>query len=188
MVNNKGAAYLDGIKWVPILEVGNRANEIETGGVNVVKNPAPQDMDRLKANPDLVITEFPALANYWISTQPREHRRSASTTCACARRSRTPSIARASAQSLYFGHAAATYGPIAPNYKWYDNGVEQFNQFDLDKAKSLLEEAGWTEGSAASARRPARSSPGSTSTTAASRPRRRSTRPSSPCSRTSASR
>ena len=51
------------------------------------------------------------------------------------------------AQSLYFGHAAATYGPLPPNYKWYDTGVEQFNQFDLDKAKSLLEEAGWTEGS-----------------------------------------
>jgi peptide/nickel transport system substrate-binding protein len=145
-VNNKGPAYLDGIKWVPILEVGNRANEIETGGVNVVKNPAPQDVDRLKANPDLVITEFPALANYWISINH------ANTDLGFddlrVRQALSAAIDREGlAQSLYFGHAAATYGPIAPNYKWYEPGVEQFNQFDVDKAKSLLEEAGWTEGS-----------------------------------------
>ena len=146
-VANKGAAYLDGIKWVPILEVGNRANEIESGGVNVVKNPAPQDMERLKANPDLVITEFPSLANYWIDLNNADNearlRRPAGAPGAC----RPRSTARRLAESIYFGHAAATYGPIAPNYKWYEPGVEQFNQFDLDKAKSLLEEAGWTEGS-----------------------------------------
>ena len=48
--------------------------------------------------------------------------------------------------SIFFGQAVATYGPIASNYKWYDSGVEQFNQFDPEQAKSLLDGAGWTEG------------------------------------------
>ena len=43
-VTNPGPAYLDSVKWVPILEAGQRANEIEGGTVNVVKNPAPQDI------------------------------------------------------------------------------------------------------------------------------------------------
>ena len=39
-VQNTGPAYLDSVKWVPILEAGQRANEIEGGTVQVVKNPA----------------------------------------------------------------------------------------------------------------------------------------------------
>ena len=44
------------------------------------------------------------------------------------------------ADSIFFGQAVATYGPIASNFKWYESGVEQFNQFDPEKAKSLLDE------------------------------------------------
>ena len=47
------------VKWVPILEAGQRANEIEGGTVNVVKNPAGQDIERLQANGDLVTVELP---------------------------------------------------------------------------------------------------------------------------------
>jgi ABC-type transport system substrate-binding protein len=63
---NPGPAYLDSVKWVPILEAGQRANEIEGGTVNVVKNPAPQDTERLLANSDLVVTSFPSLSNYFL--------------------------------------------------------------------------------------------------------------------------
>ena len=38
------------------------------------------------------------------------------------------------------------YGPITPADIFYDPGVEQFNQFDLDKAKSMVAELGWTPG------------------------------------------
>jgi peptide/nickel transport system substrate-binding protein len=145
-IKNKGPAYLDSIKWVPILDVGQRANEIETGGANVVKNPAGQDVDRLKGNSDLVTTEFPALANYWISLDCT--RADYGFDNLAVRQAISHAIDREGlVKALYFGHAAATYGPIAPNYKWYDKGVEQFNQFDPDKAKSMLDAAGWTVGS-----------------------------------------
>ena len=49
------------------------------------------------------------------------------------------------AQAVYFGHAVPTYGPIASNWKWYEAGVEQFNQFDPDTSRTLLDEAGYDE-------------------------------------------
>jgi peptide/nickel transport system substrate-binding protein len=145
-VQNKGAAHLDSVKWVPIVQVGNRANEIETGTVNVVKNPAPQDVDRLMGNGDLVTTQFPALANWWLS--PDCTRKDLGFDDVNVRQAISHAIDREGlAKSLYFGHATATYGPLASNVTWYDKGVEQFNQFDPEKAKSLLDAAGWTMGS-----------------------------------------
>jgi len=145
-VTNPGPAYLDSVKWVPILEPGQRANEIEGGTVNVVKNPAPQDIDRLKGNSDLVTVSFPSLANYFLGLNAQQKKFGFDDVR--VRQAISHAIDRQSlVDSIYFGQAVATYGPIAPNFKWYDSGVEQFNQFDPEKAKALLEEAGWAEGS-----------------------------------------
>ena len=143
---NKGAAYLDSVKWVPLLELGNRANEIETGNVHVVKNPAGQDVERLKSNSDLVTIIFPALANFFIA--PNYQLSELGFDDINVRQAISHAIDRESlVENLYFGQAVATYGPFAPNFKWYDPGVEQFNQFDQAKANELLDGAGWTMGS-----------------------------------------
>ena len=44
---------MDQVQWVPIIEPANRANEMESGTVNAIKNPAAQDVSRLKGNGDL---------------------------------------------------------------------------------------------------------------------------------------
>lgn len=145
-VTNKGSAYLDSVKWVPILEAGQRANEIEGGTVNVVKNPAGQDIERLKGNGDLVVTSFPSLSNYFIGLNAQQTKYGFDDVH--VRQAISMAIDRQSlVDSIFFGQAVATYGPIAPNFKWYEPGVEQFNQFDPEKAKSLLDAAGWKEGS-----------------------------------------
>ena len=116
---NKGPAYLDAVKWVPLLEVGNRANEIETGNVHVVKNPAGQDVERLKSNADLVTITFPALANFFIA--PNYQLTELGFDDVNVRQAMSAAIDRESlVQNLYFGQAVATYGPIASNFKWYD--------------------------------------------------------------------
>jgi len=142
-IENTGAAYLDSVRWVPILEAGQRANEIEGGSVNVVKNPAGADVERLQGNGDLTTVSFPGLSNYFIG--PNHQKTNLGFDDVRVRQAISHAIDRQSlVDSLYFGQAVATYGPIASNFKWYEPGVEEFNQYDPELSASLLDEAGWT--------------------------------------------
>jgi len=128
---------------VPILEAGQRANEIEGGSVNVVKNPAGADVERLQGNGDLTTVSFPGLSNYFIG--PNHQKTNLGFDDVRVRQAISHAIDRQSlVDSLYFGQAVATYGPIASNFKWYEPGVEEFNQYDPELSASLLDEAGWT--------------------------------------------
>ncbi len=145
-VENKGPAYLDSIRWVPIMETANRANELEAGGVDAVKNPAPQDAARLESNPDLVTVEFPQPANFYIALN--QTRTDLGFNDINVRQAISHAIDRNGiAQSVFFGKSVGTQGPIASNWHWYDSGVEKFNGFDLDLAKKMLNDAGWAVGS-----------------------------------------
>ena len=45
---NKGKAYLDGIRWEAILEAAQRAVRIENAEIDTLRNPALQDVARLR--------------------------------------------------------------------------------------------------------------------------------------------
>ncbi len=145
-LGNKGTAYVDAIKWVPITDPPSRANEMEAGTVMAVKNPAGQDVDRLKANSSLIVQEWASTSNSFIALN-----------CDLThlgfdqvdvRQAISHAIDREGiVKSVFFGHAVATYGPLNPNFKWYEKGVEAFNQYDQAKSKSLLDGQGWTVGS-----------------------------------------
>ncbi|MCC6790875.1 MAG: ABC transporter substrate-binding protein, partial [Thermomicrobiales bacterium] len=145
-VTNPGAPYVDTVRFVPILEVSNRANELEAGGVHAVKNPAPQDIERLTSNSDIVVMEWANPANLFINLN--DMKTELGFDDVRVRQAISHAIDRqALADVIYFGHAIPTYGPIASNWKWYEPGVEAFNQYDPEKSKTLLTEAGWTAGS-----------------------------------------
>ena len=144
-VSNPGPAYLDAVQWVPIIEPGQRANEIETGNVHVVKNPAGQDIARLESNPDLTTISFASLSQF---TMNLNHTKTEiGFDDVRVRQAISHAIDRqAIADSLFFGQAEATPGPIASNWKWYEPAVEQFNTFDPERSKALLDGAGWLMG------------------------------------------
>lgn len=145
-VQNKGPAYLDQIKWVPILEPANRPNELTSGGVDAIKNPSPQDAAGLESNPDIVTVEFPGQANFFITLN--QTKTELGFHDIKVRQAISHAIDRDGiAKSVFFGKAVGTPGPIAKNFHWYDSGVEKFNQFDPALAKQMLDAAGWTVGS-----------------------------------------
>jgi peptide/nickel transport system substrate-binding protein len=142
---NKGTAYLDGIRWETILEGAQRAVRIENGEIDTLRNPLTQDVARLEQNPDLSVSSFSEPSGYIMSTNfEREdldfHEQAMRQ--AISHAIDRPSIVSALLDNL----GSPLYGPITPADVYYDPTVEEFNQFDLDQAKALVAELGWTPG------------------------------------------
>lgn len=143
---NKGKAYLDGIRWVAVPEASNRANEVISGNVDVTKNPLPSDLESLESNSDLVVIEKEEAAGLVLGLNFTKTNLGFDDVR--VRQAVSHAIDRTSiVDAILFGHGSPVQGPFPTSYKWYEPGVEQFNQFDPEKAKALLDEAGWTAGS-----------------------------------------
>ncbi len=142
---NKGKAYLDGIRWEPILEAAQRAVRIGNGEIDTLRNPALQDVAQLQGNPDLNVLTFSEPSGY-IFGQNFE-RTDLDFHDVRMRQAISHAIDRAPiVKALLFDQGSPLYGPITPADRFYAPEVEQFNQFDLDRAKALVAELGWTAG------------------------------------------
>ncbi|MDF3042556.1 MAG: peptide transporter [Thermomicrobiales bacterium] len=143
--SNKGKAYLDGIRWDAILEAAQRAVRIENAELDTLRNPALQDVARLETNPDLSVSTFSEPSGYILNTNFERtdldfHEQS-------MRQAISHAIDReAIVTVLLAGLGSPLYGPITPADVFYDPGVEEFNQFDLELARSMVSELGWTPG------------------------------------------
>jgi len=142
---NKGPAYLDGIRWTAILEAAQRAVQIQNGEIDTLRNPALQDVAALQGNSDLNVLTFSEPSGYIFGlnferTELDFHE-------VKMRQAVAQAIDRAAiVQALLFDQGQPLYGPITPADKFYTAEVEQFNQYDLDAAKALVGELGWTAG------------------------------------------
>jgi peptide/nickel transport system substrate-binding protein len=143
---NKGKAYLDAVEWIPITQASERAPQIQTGLVDAIKNPPPQDVATLKSDPSLIVQEFQELSNFFLSVNLGDTELGFDDLR--VRQAISHAIDRqAIVSSIFLGHAAATYGPVMTRWKWYNPAVEQYNQFNTSLAESLLDDAGWKMGS-----------------------------------------
>ena len=142
---NKGKAYLDGIRWEAILEAAQRAVRIENAEIDTLRNPALQDVARLETNPDLSVSSFSEPSGYILSTN--FERTDLDFHELAMRQAISHAIDRqAIVTALLADLGSPLYGPITPADVFYDPAVEEFNQFDLDQAKSMVAELGWTPG------------------------------------------
>jgi peptide/nickel transport system substrate-binding protein len=142
---NKGKAYLDGIRWEAILEAAQRAVRIENAEIDTLRNPALQDVARLETNPDLSVSSFSEPSGYIFS--PSFQRTDLDFHELTMRQAISHAIDRqAIVSTLLADLGSPLYGPITPADVYYNPAVEESNQFDLDRAKSMVAELGWTPG------------------------------------------
>lgn len=142
---NKGAAYLDAIRWSVIAEGGQRATQLENGDIDTLINPQHQDIGRLESNPDLTVIRHPEWSGYHLAMN-RDYEEYFGDRL--TRQGLSHALDREGmVDAILYGNGAPTYGPFPTTDRQYDPAVEQFNQFDVDLANRKLDEAGWTMGS-----------------------------------------
>ena len=143
---NKANAYLDEIQWLAILEQSQRAIQIENGEIDTLRGPSFQDVERLRGNADLNLIELKEWSGYVMGTN--FDRTQFGFEDVRVRQAISKAIDRqAIVDSLLFGLGEPLYGPVTTADTAYNAAVEPLNQFDLEGAKALMAEAGWTAGS-----------------------------------------
>ena len=145
-IQNKGKPYLDGINWITILDAPQRAIQIQNGEIDTLRGPAFQDISRLQADKNLTVTQLKEWSGYFMTTN--FGRTDLGFNDVNVRQALSHAIDRPGiVKALLFDHGTPLYGPITTADKSYTKDVEQFNQFDTNKSKSLLAAAGWKAGS-----------------------------------------
>ena len=89
----RGRRYLDGVRWIPILDDRERAAALERGEIDCLQNASLLDVDRLAANPELEVIEFQQSALVYMGVDCETRRRA---TSASGARSRWRSTGRRS--------------------------------------------------------------------------------------------
>ena len=142
---NKGKAYLDGIRWVAILEGSQRAVQIEGGQIDTLHAPAFQDVERLEANGDVNVIKLKEWSGYFVGLNWQ--RKDLEFDDLRVRQAVSHAIDRPGiVKAIFFGQGEPLYGPITSADFSYNPEVENYNNFDLDKAKQLMADAGWNPG------------------------------------------
>jgi peptide/nickel transport system substrate-binding protein len=141
-LENKGTAYLDEVRWIVLAEPATRAQELEAGNIDALHGPAPQDVERLKANDDLAVIEFEELGFYMMGLSFK--RTDLGFDDVRVRQAISRAIDRqAIADTVFFGNAVPAYTISNSTWKFYEPGVAEFGAFDPEQSRTLLEQAGW---------------------------------------------
>lgn len=143
-VENKGAAYLDGISFKIIPEEATRIGSVQSGQVLAAETVPPQNIIALKDDKKTQVLEantvglpytlfFNEERPPWNEVKARQ---------AVQLAVDVDSIVK----TLYLGTYDRAWSPITPGTFGYDPSLENGVKPDLDKANALLDELGWVKG------------------------------------------
>lgn len=140
-LRNHGPAYLDGVRWVPILPEGDRTTALEEGTVDCIQNASLLDVDRLCDNPELRVIEFQQSALVYLGLDHQAEELGFGDVR--VRRAMSMAIDKDSLVGRELGgHAWAAHSPIPSQSRWYNPSVESLNRFDPGGAIELFDQAG----------------------------------------------
>ena len=128
------------IRNVP--ENANRAIEVETGGAHIAYDIAPTDINRIEENADLNMLRTPNFATTYVGfnceKSPFDDVR--------VRQAINYAVNMdAIVEAVYRGAGSPSRGPLGPNV-WASNQDLEPYGYDVEKAKELMEEAGYADG------------------------------------------
>ena len=143
---HQGTAYLDSILWRIIPEPGTRTAALDSGQVMSIEEVPPQNVVLYKKQTDKYYIEQSATPGQprmiLVNTQQAPTDELA-VRQACVLATDQDTIIN----SVYLGVYTPSHNLLDPLTPGYAKDIDQYFQFDLEKAKSTLDAAGWTPGS-----------------------------------------
>jgi peptide/nickel transport system substrate-binding protein len=143
--SNKDTAYLDTITYRFVEEPATRLIALESGEADLVDAPPAQDYKRIKESgkfttDDFIVPGMPEFNNINITRPPTNE--------LAVRKAMIHAVDRqALADLVFFGVYPQAYGPLTKGSWAYSKEIESMYPYDPARAKQLLDEAGWKEGS-----------------------------------------
>lgn len=139
-----GPAYLDKITFKFYPDAATRAAALESGGVDVIGELPPADMERLKKDSKYQVMVVPVAGPplmVFINSAK------APTDDLKVRQALLYGTDRqAIVNTIFRGLSPVAYGPWSSTSVGYNKAVESMYPYDPEKAKALLDEAGWKVG------------------------------------------
>ncbi|CAN5521273.1 ABC transporter substrate-binding protein [soil metagenome] len=137
----QGPALLDGIDWRIIAEAGTRASTLESGETNLIEEIPPAQFESLSGNSSVTIYEQATLGC------PRSIQLNctkAPTDDKLVRQAINYAVDKTIITDVIFKKTVQpAWGPLEKLTPGYEPQVETLYAFDPEKAKALLDEAGW---------------------------------------------
>ncbi len=141
VMGTSGPAKLDTLTFKYLNDPQTRSAALEAGDVQFIDLVPFQNLGSLRTNDKLTTLGIPLPGlpqGNWMNTQIAPFNDLA------VRQAAQYAVDRKSIIStVYFDLVKPAYGPLTPDFPDYDPAVETMYPFNVDKAKSLLDGAGW---------------------------------------------
>jgi peptide/nickel transport system substrate-binding protein len=141
-----GTAYLDQINWRIIEEPATRVLALQSGEIDIAEDVAAALVEQIEADPNLEMLYHDTVGcprSVQLNNEkfPTDDKTVRQAMCYAVNKETIT-------ETVLKGTRETRWGPLEPLTPCYNPDVEQYYPFDPEKAKSLLEEAGWVENTA----------------------------------------
>ncbi|MCP5155283.1 MAG: ABC transporter substrate-binding protein [Ectothiorhodospiraceae bacterium] len=139
-------AQVDKVVWKVVPEEGTRVASLKTGQIDVTQYVPYWAMAELEAMPNMSVSQ--AEAYFWTQYVGMKITRDGVSDEVVRKAINLAIDQKALAESVYFGLAEPAYAYISPKVLDYDAGMDLGHfGYDPDKARKMLDDAGWKPGS-----------------------------------------
>lgn len=129
--------------YVPIIEAQARLSAIKTGEIDMTMDVPPDSLADLRKDPDVVVAETNSSAVWYVALNTRH----AALKDKRVRQALNYAVQKdAIIRDILKGTAIVATTPLSPVYGPYHEDKTQRYQYDPEKAKALLKEAGFANG------------------------------------------